>query len=136
MGSLYERGNEAARHERAITSLSTRTGASLAGVRALFTRELARLELRAKVRTYLSVLTTSNVRAMLTGKGGESLRKSMATPILSTLAASVRRLLVEPAAAERLLLSPAAPPSQSAAQLMAGTVTAPGTVPLDSSVSR
>ena len=69
MGSLYERDNEAARHERAITSLSTRTGTSLAEVRALFTRELARLELRAKVRTYLSVLATSNVRAMLSAKG-------------------------------------------------------------------
>ena len=72
MGSLYEGSNEAARHEHAITSLSVRTGTSPAEVRALFARELARLELRAKVRTYLSVLTTSNVRAMLPAKGNPS----------------------------------------------------------------
>jgi hypothetical protein len=72
MGSLYEGSNEAVRHERAITSLSVRTGTSPAKVRALFARELARLELRAKVRTYLSVLTTSNVRAMLPAKGNPS----------------------------------------------------------------
>ena len=76
MGSLYERGNEAARHERAITSLSARTGTSPAEVRTLFTRELARLELRARVRTYLSVLTTSKVRAMLSAKREAPVRKA------------------------------------------------------------
>jgi hypothetical protein len=68
MGLLSERGSEVALHERAITSLSARTGISPAEVRALFVHELARLELRAKVRTYLSVLTTSKVRAMLPAK--------------------------------------------------------------------
>lgn len=68
MGSTYEHGKEAARHERAISSLSARTGIAPAEVRALFMRELARLELRAKVRTYLAALATSNVRAMLPAK--------------------------------------------------------------------
>ena len=72
MGSLYERGDETARHERAIVSLSARTGASPPEVRVLYARELARLALRAKVRTYLSVLTTSKVRAMLPAKGDQS----------------------------------------------------------------
>jgi hypothetical protein len=65
MSSFFERGGPAARHERAISSLSDNTGVSLARVRVLFTQELARLELSAKVRTYLSVLATSNVRARL-----------------------------------------------------------------------
>ena len=69
MSSLFERGNEAARHERAISSLSDGTGASLAKVRVLFTQEFSRLELGAKVRSYLSVLTASSVRAMLPKKG-------------------------------------------------------------------
>jgi hypothetical protein len=68
MSSFFERGGEAVRHERAISSLSDDTGASLARVRRLFALELARLELSAKVRTYLSVLTTSNVRALLRRK--------------------------------------------------------------------
>jgi hypothetical protein len=64
MGSLYERANEAVRHERAIASLSLRTGTSRTVVRALFESEFARLELSAKIRTYLSILATSNVHAM------------------------------------------------------------------------
>lgn len=51
--------------ERAIRSLSDRTGASLAEIRALFSQELARLELDAKIRSYLPALTASNVRALL-----------------------------------------------------------------------
>lgn len=70
MSSLLERGGEAVRHERAISSLSDRTGASLARVRLLFAQELARLELGAKVRSYLSVLAASKVRATL-GRTGE-----------------------------------------------------------------
>jgi hypothetical protein len=75
MSSPLQRGHEAAKHERAISSLSDRTGASLAEVRVLFARELARLELGAKVRSYLAVLTASNVRATLRRQGqvpGES----------------------------------------------------------------
>jgi hypothetical protein len=68
VSSRDERGNEAERHERAITSLSAHTGASLTQVRALFVNEFARLALRATVRSYLAVLTASNVRAMLPPK--------------------------------------------------------------------
>ena len=68
MTSLSQR-SEHARHERAISSMSERTGTSLAEVRVLFAQEFARLELRAKVRSYLSVLTTSSVRARLRRKG-------------------------------------------------------------------
>lgn len=56
---------EAVAHERAIASLSARTGATPAEVRVLFAQELARLELCASVRSYLPALTASNVRALL-----------------------------------------------------------------------
>jgi hypothetical protein len=69
MSSLSERGKEAARNESVIGSLRERTGAPLAVVRSLFAQEFSRLELGAKVRSYLSVLTASNVRAMLRRKG-------------------------------------------------------------------
>ena len=69
MSSLLEPGKEAVRHERAISSLRDRTDAPLEKVRRLFAQEFSRLELGAKVRSYLSVLTTSNVRAMLRRKG-------------------------------------------------------------------
>ena len=69
MSSLPERGKEAVRQERAISSLRDRTGAPLVEVRRLFAQEFSRLELGAKVRSYLSVLTASNVRAMLRRKG-------------------------------------------------------------------
>jgi hypothetical protein len=65
MNALLESGTEAVRHEGAISSLRDRTGAPLAEVRSLFTQEFSRLALGAKVRSYLAVLTTSNVRAML-----------------------------------------------------------------------
>jgi hypothetical protein len=65
MSSFLERGTEAARQERSIASLTDRTTASREEVHSLFTREFARLELDAKVRTYLQELTTSKVRAML-----------------------------------------------------------------------
>ena len=68
MSSLFEVGKEAARHERAMSSLCDRTGAPLAEVRSLFVQEFSRLELGAKVRSYLAVLTASNVRAMLPRK--------------------------------------------------------------------
>jgi hypothetical protein len=69
MNSLFEPANEAVRHERAMTSLCDRTGAPLTKVRSLFAQEFSRLELGAKIRTYLAVLTASNVRAMLRQKG-------------------------------------------------------------------
>ena len=72
MGTLSERVKESARNERIIGSLRDRTGVPLVVVRSLFTQEFARLELGAKVRSYLSVLTASNVRAMLRRKGAGS----------------------------------------------------------------
>jgi Protein of unknown function (DUF3562) len=68
MQSLFETGQEAARHERAMSSLCDRTGAPHAEVRRMFTQEFSRLELGARVRLYLAVLTASNVRAMLRRK--------------------------------------------------------------------
>jgi hypothetical protein len=69
MSSLLDPGKEAVRHERAMSSLHDRTGVPLAKVRSLFEQEFARLELGAKVRSYLAVLTASNVRGMLPRKG-------------------------------------------------------------------
>jgi hypothetical protein len=56
MHSLLDPGKEVASDERAIGSLRDRTGALLVEFRRLFAPELSRLGLRAKVRTYLSVL--------------------------------------------------------------------------------
>jgi predicted ThiF/HesA family dinucleotide-utilizing enzyme len=69
MCSLSDSDKEEVRHESAISSLRNRTGAPLAEVRSLFAQEFSRLELGAKVRSYLSVLTVSNVRTMLRRKG-------------------------------------------------------------------
>jgi hypothetical protein len=69
MSSLSEPGKEAVRHESAMSSLCGRTGARLAEVRSLFALDFSRLELGAKARSYLAVLTTSNVRAMSRRKG-------------------------------------------------------------------
>ena len=68
MKSLFEAGQEAVRHERAMGSLCDRTGAPLAEVQRLFAQEFSRLEPGARVRSYLAVLTASNVRAMLRRK--------------------------------------------------------------------
>jgi hypothetical protein len=68
MSSLFEPGKEAIRHERAMSALCDRTGAPLTKVRSLYAQEFSRLELGAKVRSYLTVLTASNVRAMLRRK--------------------------------------------------------------------
>jgi hypothetical protein len=65
MSELSERGREAAGHERAISSLHERTGVPVAEVRRLFSLEFLRLSFGARVRSYLAVLTASNVRAML-----------------------------------------------------------------------
>jgi hypothetical protein len=69
MSSLFDSDKDAVRHERAINSLRNRTGAAPAEVRSLFAQEFSRLELGAKVRSYLSILTTSKVRTMLRRKG-------------------------------------------------------------------
>ena len=91
MSSLLERNKETVRHERVISSLRNRTGAPLVEVRRLFAQEFSRLELRAKVRSYLSVLTASNVRNILrlTDKAktscGESVHGSLAETSGTTL---------------------------------------------------
>ena len=54
--------------ERAIRSLSARSGVPLVHVRTLFRHELRRLGMGAKVGSYLAVLTASNVRGMLRRK--------------------------------------------------------------------
>ncbi len=59
-----------ARQERTIRSLTERAGgAPIEHVRGLFMREFSRLGKGAKVRRYLHVLTTSNVREMLRPSG-------------------------------------------------------------------
>ena len=55
--------------ERAICSLSGRTGVPQGAIRILFSKEFARLELGAKVRSYLPALTAANVRAVLRSAG-------------------------------------------------------------------
>lgn len=57
--------------ERAIRSLSVSSGSALVDVRMLFVEEFARLETRAKVESYLTVLTQSNVRRMLRRKSAQ-----------------------------------------------------------------
>jgi hypothetical protein len=69
MSPLFDSDKEAVRHESAIKSLRNRSGAPLAEVRSLFAQEFSRLEVGAKVRSYLSILTASNVRTMLRRKG-------------------------------------------------------------------
>jgi hypothetical protein len=51
--------------ERVIRLLSGRSGISPTEIRTLFSQELARLQLGAKVRSYLPALTAANVRALL-----------------------------------------------------------------------
>lgn len=55
-------------HETSIQNLASKTGASLEETRVLFNAEFARLARDARVRTYLHVLATSNVRAILCQK--------------------------------------------------------------------
>lgn len=68
MNALFASDKEAVRHERAVSSLCERTDAPRVQVRGLFAQEYSRLELGAKVRSYLAVLAASNVRAMLRRK--------------------------------------------------------------------
>ena len=63
-------GQDSPAHERAIRSLSDRSGVELGQVRALFHGEIARLGMGAKVGSYLAVLTTANVRGMLLRAAG------------------------------------------------------------------
>jgi len=86
MHSLLEFGKKAAGHERAIGSLRERTDATLVEAGRLFAQEFSRLELRATVRSYLSVLTVSNVSAIWrrTGalaKGRDPMTTSLRDPV-------------------------------------------------------
>jgi len=63
-----------------VTSLCDRTGAPHAKVRSLFAQEYSRLGLGAKVRSYLAVLTASNVRAMLRRERRNAQADSRARP--------------------------------------------------------
>jgi hypothetical protein len=65
MSAPFQHRYDPAEHERTIQSLIRRSGAAPAEVRALFAPEFSRLKMGAKVGAYLTVLTESNVRAML-----------------------------------------------------------------------
>ena len=80
MSSLSESDQEAVRHERAVSSLSDRSGAPRAHVRGLFAQEFSRLELGAKVRAYLGALTAANVRRMLHRRARSSQEDSRVRP--------------------------------------------------------
>jgi hypothetical protein len=67
MGAFFEQ-HDPQPDERAIRSLSERSGVSLGEVRTLVGDEFARLKMGAKVGSYLGVLTASNVRGMLRRK--------------------------------------------------------------------
>jgi hypothetical protein len=59
----------AAGDEHTIRLLTQSTGASVDEVQALFARELKRLEVGARVRSYLTVLAVASVRVLLRRKG-------------------------------------------------------------------
>lgn len=61
--SVPAHSSEAARHERAITSIATAENASLEEIRGLFVEEFSRLEKGATIRKYLHTLAAANVRA-------------------------------------------------------------------------
>lgn len=65
MISVQTHSIEAARHERAISTIAEAGNASLEKIRGLFAKEFARLEKGAKVRTYLHALAVANVRAQV-----------------------------------------------------------------------
>lgn len=84
MNAVSQEDGDAARSERAIRALTDASGASPEEVRILFTVELSRLERIAKIRSYLHVLATANVRTMLSRSASEQ---------------STTRLIAVPAAA-------------------------------------
>lgn len=88
--SLLDPGKEAASHERAFGSLRQRIDAPLAQARRLFAREVSRLELGAKVRPYLLVVTVSNVSAILRRKGAVAKRRGFMMAGIHDPVAAVR----------------------------------------------
>jgi len=71
MNAVSHEDGDAARSERAIRALTEASGASPEEVRDLFTVEFSRLERVAKIRSYLHVLATANVRTMLSRAASE-----------------------------------------------------------------
>jgi hypothetical protein len=65
MISVPVHSSDAARQERAISSIAKTGNASLEKIRGLFAEEFARLEKGATVRKYLHTLAAANVRANL-----------------------------------------------------------------------
>jgi hypothetical protein len=68
MSSPFFRDFQPGLYERQIRSLSHGSNTPPSKVRALFNAELARLQMGAKVGSYLAVLTESSVRGMLRRK--------------------------------------------------------------------
>ena len=68
MSSPFFRGLQPGTYERQIRSLSDSSNTPPSKVRALFNAELARLQMGAKIGSYLAVLTESSVRGMLRRK--------------------------------------------------------------------
>lgn len=62
MNSVPTHCTEAARRDRAISTIAKAGKASLEKIRGLYAEEFARLEKGAKVRTYLHTLAVANVR--------------------------------------------------------------------------
>ena len=71
MSAVSREDGNAGRSERAIRALIDASGASPEEVRDLFTVEFSRLERVAKIRSYLHVLATANVRTMLSRAASE-----------------------------------------------------------------
>lgn len=65
MSSVPTHAIEAARHERAISTIAEAGNASMEKIRGLYAEEFSRLEKGAKVRTYLHALAVANVRAQV-----------------------------------------------------------------------
>jgi Protein of unknown function (DUF3562) len=60
-----QRDTESPPFDAAVEALAKMTGAELARVHQLYNRELARLEATAKVRSFLAVIASRNVRDAL-----------------------------------------------------------------------
>jgi hypothetical protein len=82
MHSLLEPGKRAASDERAISWLRDRIGAPLVEFQRLVAEDFSRLELRAKVRSCLSVLRVSDVRAFLRRKAAVAKERGRMTTSL------------------------------------------------------
>ncbi len=71
MNAVGHEDGDTTRSERAIRALIDTSGASPEEVRDLFTVEFSRLERVAKIRSYLHIVATANVRTMLSRAASE-----------------------------------------------------------------